>query len=153
MQLTINRSQIVDIKYIRAEGAFYHLDDCDVDDPNKNVDWYNLPFVKEVNKETGSGSIDMTINIDTGKILIDNSDYTFNIYYKTVDNLEYTCYNKDWNIVGKFRDYTPLLFSQYENGFGDYMGLNVGYNGRIEGWNVTDEMKKELVEYIENARV
>ncbi len=76
------------------------------------------------------------IDIDSGKILNWKEGAIAKIHYKVCD--QFNCQIKDGegNVHKKIEDeYVPGSMCPEEDGYGDYIIMNVDSNGIIEDWN------------------
>lgn len=75
------------------------------------------------------------IDIDKGVITNWTQGVTADIHYKCADCCAWELYDADDNfIVGETDGYVPGTLSPAGNGYGDYIKMNVGADGKIEGW-------------------
>ncbi|MCK4813826.1 MAG: hypothetical protein KAT14_07805 [Candidatus Marinimicrobia bacterium] len=76
------------------------------------------------------------IDIESGKIINWDLGNTADIYFKVGDQCAYSISDIDGNIV-KNQDqyYVPEILCPAENGYGDYIIMNIDESGIIKNWN------------------
>ncbi len=75
------------------------------------------------------------IDIDSGSITNWTQGTTAKIHYKIADCCGWELVDKEGNILLSAEDgYVPPTLSPSENGFGDYIIMNIDENGIIEEW-------------------
>ena len=75
------------------------------------------------------------IDIDSGIITNWDKGVKANIHYKVADCCGYELLDNDGNIIIEFEDgYVPKTLSPKENGYGDYIIMDIDENGKIENW-------------------
>lgn len=80
------------------------------------------------------------IDIDSGKILNWKKGNTASIHYKVCDAGSY--FLKDENgetVLSIENNYVPKILCPEENGYGDYIIMEVGADGQIKNWEITIE--------------
>jgi hypothetical protein len=77
------------------------------------------------------------IDIATGKILNWTIGITGNIHYKVCDDGKYTLLDADGSIIVEKDGYVPNCMSPKENGYGDYIKMDILSDGTIVDWNPT----------------
>lgn len=77
------------------------------------------------------------INLKSGQIINWEEDNEADIHYKVCDDGEYQLINKDGDIVKNIEGYVPEIMYPKENGYGDYVIMEVDKNGFIKDWKVT----------------
>lgn len=75
-----------------------------------------------------------TINIETGTIKDWPDGITASIHYKVCDDGTYTITDRNGVVAIKKEGYVPDCLSPLEDGFGDYIILEVDEKGQINGW-------------------
>ena len=87
------------------------------------------------------------IDIDSGIITNWDKGVSANIHYKVCDECGYELLDNDGNVIISFEDgYVPKTLCPKENGYGDYIIMDIDENGKIENW----KFRKEDFENIEN---
>lgn len=86
------------------------------------------------------------IDIDKGKILNWEEGKKAEIHYKVCDAGSYFVKDADGNILLEIEnDYVPKIMCPEENGYGDYIIMNVGEDGQIKNWvaDIGDDFEKD----------
>lgn len=76
------------------------------------------------------------IDLDNGKITNWKQGTTADIHYKVCDAGTYILCDKDFNTVLSIDGYVPNMMSPKEQGYGDYIKMDVDANGVISKWKV-----------------
>lgn len=74
------------------------------------------------------------IEIDTGRIRHWPQGTTAHIHYKVCDDGVYILKDADGNIIATKEGYVPEIMYPEENGYGDYIIMQIDENGVIEDW-------------------
>jgi hypothetical protein len=77
------------------------------------------------------------IDLEAGKIIDWPSGNTASLHYKVCDAGEYSLLGVDGNFVKKIDGYVPKIMCPADNGYGDYIIMNIDDTGKIAGWDVT----------------
>lgn len=77
-----------------------------------------------------------TINLETGQIEDWPEGTTASIHYKVCDAGVYTLLSESGEHVATKDGYVPSMLSPKDNGFGDYIIMDIGADGVIENWSV-----------------
>lgn len=82
------------------------------------------------------------IDIETGKIDNWNAGISASIHFKVCDQCSIALFDKDDNSVFSVDDeYVPKILCPKENGYGDYIIMDVNSFGLIENWKKLDILK------------
>lgn len=89
----------------------------------------------------------LSIRLADGKVENWPTSVTADVHYKVCDQGEYWLTDDDCTRIMKWRGfYVPDEFlCPYENGYGDYIIMQIGPDGIVEGWNCPDIDKDEWV--------
>jgi len=74
------------------------------------------------------------IDIDSGIIINWEKGKTAKIHYKVCDCGIYSLYDDNNNLVKEIDGYVPSIMCPKENGYGDYIIMDVDENGKIDKW-------------------
>jgi len=85
------------------------------------------------------------IEIETGRIINWELGKKANIHYKVCDDGTYILKDNEDNIVISKQGYVPHIMCPEENGYGDYIIMNINEKGIIEDWN-TDDLDDLIIE-------
>lgn len=83
------------------------------------------------------------IDIDNGKILNWTKGVTASIHFKVCDCGVYTLLEENRDEIIEIDGYVPCIMSPKENGYGDYIIMDINQHGDIEDWDVDLEDFKE----------
>ena len=74
------------------------------------------------------------IDIESGVILNWTDGVTAEIHYKVCDDGTYRLLDADKNEIKVIEGYVPKIMCPKENGYGDYVIMDVGPDGKIHKW-------------------
>ena len=74
------------------------------------------------------------IDIDTGIITNWEKGMIANIHYKVCDRCSYEVIDSEGNVVEEDENYVPRTLCPKENGYGDYIIMDIDENGLIKDW-------------------
>jgi hypothetical protein len=85
------------------------------------------------------------IDVDTGQIYNWPKGNTAKVFYKVCDTGTYTIHDEEYNqIMCRVNSYVPSSLCIGENGYGDYIGLEIDEEGFIQGWKFLGEEDWEI---------
>lgn len=76
------------------------------------------------------------ININTGKIVNWKQGVRATTHYKVCDNGTYKLLDSNMELIKKIRDYVPKMLSPKEEGWGDYIIMDIEPDGQINDWKI-----------------
>ena len=131
MKIELKAKKEFDVKYLLAEVGARYWEDSDVNgDEDTNGDLipcrdgdYWKPLIE----------------LETGKILNWEIGKTAKIHYKSCDDNIFKLLDKDKNIIKEIEGYVIDMMSPAENGFGDYVIMNIDANGIIDAFEPSFE--------------
>lgn len=85
------------------------------------------------------------IDIESGKILNWEQGVEANVHYKVCDEFACTIKDREGNCVVDYEDYVPKFMCPKEEGWGDYIIMDINTDGYIQGWQTS-----LVEEFIEN---
>jgi hypothetical protein len=153
LKATMGVRYYVDCEYSTDNGKTWNADFEDTDEESERVK--NLtPCV--VKSDIGYGTndyLELTIDLNNGKVLNWKDGFCLKTHYKVCDDSEYIFLDKDTeevvNITKEYNQYyVPDFLSLEDEGYGDYVYLNINGDGTIEHF---ERMKKLIKEYFENV--
>lgn len=65
--------------------------------------------------------------------------FNADVHYKVCDDFQCDILDKDMDVIESYDGYVPKVMCPKDNGYGDYIIMDIDENGFIQGWN------KELV--------
>lgn len=155
-----------DIKYLRATMGVRYWQDCEYSTDGVNYIDPNVEDTDEesenmkkitpcvVRKDIGykpSDYWEIVIDIDNGKVLNWPDNFWLKAQYKVADDGEYVFLDENMNEVVNITDkydqyYVPGFLSLEDNGYGDYVYLNIDNKGNIEH---AEDMRDEIRYYFD----
>jgi hypothetical protein len=75
------------------------------------------------------------IDIESGVITNWTKGVTASVCYKVCDDGIYTVKDDTGVVVLELDDYVPRILCPVEDGYGDYIHMNIDADGLIEGWS------------------
>lgn len=76
-----------------------------------------------------------TIMLETGRILDWPEGTTAGLHYKVCDDGRYSLLSPHGEIVASIDGYVPKIMCPLKSGYGDYVIMNIGPDGVIDGWH------------------
>ena len=76
----------------------------------------------------------IVIDVDTGIIEGWPEGTTASLHYKVADEGIYSLVSRSGEVITTKDGYVPGMLSPAGEGFGDYVIMNIGADGKIEGW-------------------
>jgi hypothetical protein len=129
-KITIKRPVEVDAVYLRAECEVRYWDDGEVNGVTDAEDAPTIPFVQ------GGDTWAPLIEIETGVVLDWPQGTTASIHYKVCDAGRYSLLDADKAVLIAIDGYVPRIMSPKENGYGDYVIMDIGADGKIADWRI-----------------
>jgi hypothetical protein len=132
MKITVMKPQEVDIKTLEVKAGIRYWEDVSIDGVSDEegtltpcrVGDYWCPL----------------IDVDSGVITNWEQGKTANIHAKVCDNGSYYLKDEKGNVVLSIEeDYVPRMLCPKENGYGDYIIMNVGEDGKIDGFKFSPQ--------------
>lgn len=131
MKTIIQIEKEVDLKTMHVSAGVRYWGDGIVNGVEMEEDWDGEGFPCKKG-ETWCPIID----IDTGKILNWEPGKTANIHFKVCDCCCWYFLDADGEKVGeKVNEYVPACLCPEENGYGDYIIMEIDAEGKIREWN------------------
>jgi len=117
-----------DVEYLFVEAGVRYWEDATIDgiqDEDGNIPCRDGDCWKPL------------ININTGKIINWTQGVRANIHYKVCDNGTYKLLDANMELIKKIRDYVPKMLSPKEEGWGDYIIMDIDTDGQIQDWVIS----------------
>lgn len=168
--MEIRRKAVVtqQVRYLKATMGVRYYVDCEYSTDNGKTWNKNFEDIEEeserikkltpcvVKKDIGYGAddyLELIIDLNEGKVLNWTDGFCLKTHYKVCDDGEYIFLDKDGkeviNITKEYEQYyVPDFLSLEDEGYGDYVYLNINGDGTIEHF---ERMKKLIKEYFENV--
>lgn len=145
MKLTINKPVNYEAKFLKVDAGVRYwndakvngVEDTDVEETGNAPTIPCAEYMSEQNRVLHGNDWRWRpiIDIDEGKIVNWKQGVTAHIHYKVCDDGIYEVIEANGNVVAAHEGYVPNIMCPAGEGFGDYIIMNVGENGIIEGWN------------------
>lgn len=128
MKIRLKVEKEFDVKYLLAECGARYWEDATVN-----------------GEEDGEGTLipcregdywKPLINIETGVIENWKQGVTAEIHYKCCDDGTYRLLDENKNEITSIEGYVPGIMCPKENGYGDYVIMDVDKDGKIQDWEV-----------------
>lgn len=154
MKVIVNRPVEIDIKTLFVKAHVRYPEDAMIqegpddawgEDDSHQPKMPCMAYV-ECNKRTGGWHWCPVIDLATGRIINWKQGVRASISYKVVDEFECYITDADNAIVTKYEGYVPSFMAITDEGYGDYVYLEINENGMIADWAFTDRDFKELDE-------
>jgi len=127
MKIELLKKVEFDAKYLYVEAGVRSYEDAEVN----GVDDENGDLIPCKEGDLWKPIID----IDEGKIINWAQGTTAKIHYKVCDNGSYYLKDADKNIIKSVeQEYVPNCLCPDENGYGDYIIMDVDKDGLIDNW-------------------
>lgn len=145
MNVKIKKYFEFDAKYIKVNAGVRYWEDSIVngakdinpDDTNEKI---NMPCVEATSKEYIPNKSDShrwvpIIELDSGRITNWEIGFTASVHYKVCD--DFTCEIIDIhdNVIALYDGYVPDIMCPKEEGYGDYIIMDINSCGYIQNWN------------------
>ena len=129
MKITLKIDQETEVTTLRCKMGVRYWEDAVVNGDNEDNESPKIPF--------GGGS-QWVIDIDLASGRISNwpSGVTASTHYKVCDDGVYELLDADGVSVARIDGYVPNMLAPNGEGYGDYVILDIGPDGVIDGWRV-----------------
>lgn len=128
MKITVTTKKEVEVKTLQVEANVRYWEDSEWNGKEDTEDG-TLALCK--NGDVWKPIIDL----ETGTIKNWKQGTTASIHYKIADEGSYYLLDENNDVVKSIEnDYVPSILSPKENGYGDYIIMDIDENGKIENW-------------------
>lgn len=153
MKITINKSIDYDIRFLKVDAGVRYWEDTkvngvyntDCEDTNGTPTIPCAEFIGE-QKHILNGynwRWRPLIDIENGQIVNWKEGTSANVHYKVCDDFSCELLDAGKNSIISYNDYVPSVMCPADEGFGDYIIMNIDENGFIQDWN--KELIKKLI--------
>lgn len=152
MKVIVNRPVELDIKTLFVKAHVRYPEDAMIqegpddawgeDDANQP----KMPCMSYVDCKYEGWYWCPVIDLATGRIINWKQGVRASISYKVVDEFECYITDTDDKIVTRYEGYVPSFMAITDEGYGDYVYLEIDENGMIADWSFTDRDFKEIDE-------
>lgn len=126
MQIEVTVKQKIDVKTLHVEAGARYWEDATVngveDEEGELIPFRDGDYWKPV------------IELETGKVIDWPKGTIALIHYKVCDDGTYMLKGENGEEVKYKGDYVPNILSPKENGYGDYIIMDIDENGFIQNW-------------------
>jgi len=137
MKVNVKVKKEVEVKYLQVAAEVRYWEDAMVNGVEDTEDGDNIPCkVGDLWKPL--------IDIDNGVILNWTKGVTADIHYKVCDCGIYTLLDENSEFVAEKDGYVPDIMSPKEQGYGDYIIMDIDEDGNIAKW------KADISDIIDN---
>lgn len=126
MKATIKVEKEVEIETLHVSAGVRYWEDSTVNDA-EDTDGTLIPC-------RNADRWEPVIEIDAGRIRHWPQGTTAHIHYKVCDDGLYILKDKEGNALAQREGYVPDIMSPEENGYGDYIIMQIDENGIIQDW-------------------
>lgn len=125
-QISLNIEAKYDVAKLRAECGVRYWEDGIVNDC-EDADGDLIPL-------RDGDSWNIVVDVDTGVIEGWPKGTTANLHYKVADAGVYSLVSRTGDVIITKDGYVPEMLSPAGEGYGDYVIMNIGADGKIDGW-------------------
>ena len=129
MEITMKVKKVFNIEYLQVEAGVRYWEDSTINGTEDTENGTLIPC------KEGSNWCPL-IELETGKIVNWEQGKTANIHYKVCDDGSYFLLDENRNTVKKIDGYVPKIMCPKENGYGDYIIMDIEENGFIQNWKI-----------------
>lgn len=152
MKVIVNRPVEIDIKTLFVKAHVRYPEDSMIQEgpddewAEDDADQPKMPCMEYIDCRYKGWYWRPVIDLETGRIINWKQGVRASISYKVCD--EFECEVKDSNnaIVASYNGYVLNFMAITDEGYGDYIYLDIDENGMIEDWSFTDRDFKEIDE-------
>ena len=126
MNVTVRTPRQIEVKYLHAKCGVRYWEDAKVNG-KEDEDGTLIPCRVH---DTWAPIIEL----DTGVIRAWPTGTTADIHYKVCDAGVYALLDADMNEIVSIEGYVPGMLAPKDSGYGDYVIMEVGPDGKIDGW-------------------
>lgn len=126
MQIEIRETKQADVKFLQASCGVRYWEDASVNG-TEDTDGSLIPCRRDSRWEP-------LIDVETGAIQDWPPAVTADIHYKVCDDGEYSLLDAERNVVKRIEGYVPKAMCPADDGYGDYVIMTVGADGKIADW-------------------
>lgn len=147
MKITINKPTEFDAIYLKVDAGVRYWEDAKVNG-EPDIDLYEsngvgkpiIPCAVQI-KEKSDYNIHSDhyrwqplIEIETGKIANWQQGIIANVHYKVCDDFACEILDGNKEVIASYDGYVPKIMCPADNGYGDYIIMNIDEDGIIQGW-------------------
>lgn len=144
MKITINKPTVFEAIYLKVDAGVRYWEDTEVKGVSDSENPPSIPcaeFVGSQHKILIGQDYRWRplIDIGTGQIVNWEKGFTADVHYKVCDDFQCDILDKDMDVIESYDGYVPKVMCPVDEGYGDYIIMDIDENGFIQDWN------KELI--------
>ena len=149
MKVAINTNTEMEAIYLKVDAGIRYWQDAYINgsrdtDCDETDGYPNMPCAEYIGEQHrvlrgNDWRWQPLIEIETGKIVNWQQGITANVHYKVCDDFACKILDGDKKVITSYEGYVPKIMCPADEGYGDYIIMNVDENGFIQDW------KKELI--------
>lgn len=129
MIVNILKAEEVDVAFLGVDAGVRYWDDASIDGQQDDADNPSMPFIEEDRWR-------IVIDVDMGRIIGWPQGVEASVHYKVCDDGIYELRSREGRIIRRLeRIYVPAALCPVEQGYGDYIIMDINADGHIEGWD------------------
>lgn len=149
MKVEIKTKREIDVKYLKVDAGVRYFEDAEVNGVQDDDDNPMIPFAV-LCKADSRLRYDMyrwrpTIDLEEGKIVDWPKGVDADIHYKVCDDGTYSLLDKDKNVLIEVNSYVPDILCPKEEGYGDYIIMDIDEDGYIADWECNQRLIDNLI--------
>lgn len=149
MKVEIKTKIEIDVKYLKVDAGVRYFEDAEVNGVQDDDDNPMIPFAV-LCKADSRLRYDMyrwrpTIDLEEGKIVDWPKGVDADIHYKVCDDGTYSLLDKDKNVLIEVNSYVPDILCPKEEGYGDYIIMDIDDDGYIADWEYNQRLIDNLI--------
>ena len=129
MQIEITEVVKKEVSYLKAECGVRYWDDAEVNGQQDDETSPRMPFASP-------DAWNVLIELDSGRIVDWPQGTTASVHYKVCDDGRYALLDADKREVVSISGYVPEMMCPKDNGYGDYVIMDIGADGTIADWRI-----------------
>ncbi|WP_373803041.1 hypothetical protein [Bacteroides heparinolyticus] len=142
MKVEIKTKREIDVKYLKLDAGVRYFEDAEVNGVQDDEDNPTIPFAVLCDYEYRWMP---TIDIETGQIVDWPKGTTADVHYKVCDDGTYSLLDKDKNVLIEVSSYVPGILCPKEEGYGDYIIMDIDEDGYIADWECNQRLIDNLI--------
>ena len=155
MKITINKPTEFDAIYLKVDAGVRYWDDAKVngvydtncEDLENPAAAPTIPCAEYVGAQHRvlhgeNWRWRPLIDIETGKIVNLKKGTSANVHYKVCDDFACEILDGNKEVIASYDGYVPKIMCPADEGYGDYIIMNIDEDGIIQGW------RKDLISRI-----
>lgn len=117
-----------EVAFLKVNAGVRYWEDAEVNGELDDENNPRMPFANVLN----GGAWHPIIDLEKGVIVDWPQGITASVHYKVCDSGIYTLLDADKNEVASIDGYVPDMLSPADNGYGDYIIMDIDENGKID---------------------